>query len=291
MERTQKLEKVMKLLDGKALSLRRIEALKEKISTTTRDRGLRPGLAVIRIGDDPASKIYVGKKVKTCKDVGMHSEEILMPASASEVQVLEEIARLNVNAFIHGILVQLPLPKHLSEEKILGSIRPSKDVDGFHPLNRGLFLSGLESFVPCTPLGVMHLLKEYQIETRGKWALVIGRSLIVGRPMSILLDRAGATVTVAHSQTQNLEALLLQTDIVVAAIGKPHFISEQRLKPGVVLIDVGINRLPDGKLVGDIDFERYKSTANAITPVPGGIGPMTISTLLENTWMAFEKSL
>ncbi|MDB5037381.1 MAG: Bifunctional protein FolD [Bacteriovoracaceae bacterium] len=277
----------MLLLDGKKLSEKRLSALKKEVEEHYEKTKTRPGLAVIRIGDNPASKVYVGKKVKACHDVGIHSVEVLFPESVSEEKVLTEVEKLNRDPAINGILIQLPIPKHLSEKVLMERMNPKKDVDGFHPLNRGKFLAGDDALIPCTPLGIMNLLKEYKIEIKGKSALVIGRSLIVGRPMSLLLDQAGATVTVAHSQTKNLEELCERADIIVVAIGKPHFLSSQKIKAGAVIIDVGINRLESGKLVGDVDFEKYKSIASAITPVPGGVGPMTICSLLENTWKSF----
>jgi methylenetetrahydrofolate dehydrogenase (NADP+)/methenyltetrahydrofolate cyclohydrolase len=282
-------EPVMVLLDGKNLSEKRLKALRLEVEACQKKTGKRPGLAVIRVGDNPASKIYVGKKVKTCLEMGIHSEEVLFPQDVESSILLAEIRRLNSDKTIHGILIQLPLPKHLDETQLIAALDPAKDVDGFHPMNRGKFLAGEDAFIPCTPLGVMTLLNEYKISIKGKSALVIGRSLIVGRPMSLLLDQAGATVTVAHSQTTNLDDLLSRADIVVTAIGKPMFISKQHLKSGVVIVDVGINRLDSGKIVGDVDFEKYTSIASAMTPVPGGVGPMTICTLLENTWKAFRQ--
>lgn len=275
----------MLILDGKKLSEKRLQILKDRVLKSQS----KPGLAVIRIGEDAASKVYVGKKIKTCQEMGFYSIERHLPATVTQADVLKEIQKLNKDPKIHGILVQLPLPKHLSDTEIIECIDPKKDVDGFHPLNRGRFLAGQKTFCPCTPLGIMHLLSEYGIDPKGKSALVIGRSLIVGRPMSLLLDRAGATVTVAHSQTRNLDQLCASADIIVVAIGKPHFLSQQKLKPGVVIVDVGINRLESGKLVGDVDYEKYSSIASAMTPVPGGVGPMTICTLLENTWQSFEQ--
>ncbi len=280
----------MIVLDGKKTSEKRLGLLKQKVAEIMKQKKSVPGLAVIRVGDDPASKIYVSKKVKTCREIGFHSLEILCEATISETDLIEKIQSLNKDASVHGILLQLPLPKHLSESKLLKTIDPSKDVDGFHPLNRGRFMAGESAFIPCTPLGVMHLLSEYKIDCTGKFAVVIGRSLIVGRPMSLLLDQAGATVAVAHSKTKNLEELLQMADIVVAAIGKPHFLKNQKLKENAVVIDVGINRLESGKIVGDVDFESYKDRVYAMTPVPGGVGPMTIYTLLENTLRSFDQS-
>jgi methylenetetrahydrofolate dehydrogenase (NADP+)/methenyltetrahydrofolate cyclohydrolase len=279
----------MRILNGKALSEKRLAVLKNKIEAVVEKTDQRPGLAVIRVGDNPASQIYVSKKVKTCKEVGMHSTEIHFQDDVDEATIASEIERLNLDSSTHGILIQLPLPERFLESTLIERIDPRKDVDGFHPINRGRFLAGEETFIPCTPLGIMTLLAESKISVKGKSALVIGRSLIVGRPISLLLDRAGATVTVAHSKTKNLEELLKRADILVSAIGKPQFITGKKLKKGVVIIDVGINRLKGGKIVGDVNFAGCKSKASAMTPVPGGVGPMTICSLLENTWKAFEN--
>lgn len=279
----------MILIDGKLCSKKRLTDVKARIEHQFSKTNLRPGLAVIRVGEDPASKIYVTKKVQTCREIGIQSFEFLLPEQTDQLSLEKLISQLNQRQDIHGILVQLPLPKHISEKSILEKISPSKDVDGFHPLNRGKLISQEATFVPCTPQGIMSLLTDYAISLEGKYAVVIGRSAIVGRPISLLLDHAGATVTVAHSKTKNLEILLSQADIIVAAIGKPHFLSTQKLKPGVVLIDVGINRLSDGSIVGDIDLKNYSEIASAATPVPGGVGPMTICSLLENTWQSFEN--
>lgn len=279
----------MILLDGNAASKKRLESLKKDADAFFDKNKKRPGLAVVRIGDDPASKIYVSKKIKTCKENGFESFEFSRPASTTQAELETLVDELNERKDIHGILVQLPLPKQLSEKAIIERISPAKDVDGFHPLNRGRLLSQEETFVPCTPKGIMSLLSDHKISVEGRSALVIGRSAIVGRPVSLLLDYAGATVTVAHSKTKDLNALLPAADLIVAALGKPHFLSKQILKAGVILVDVGINRLADGKIVGDIDFNAYKNIASAMTPVPGGVGPMTICSLLENTWQSFLR--
>jgi methylenetetrahydrofolate dehydrogenase (NADP+)/methenyltetrahydrofolate cyclohydrolase len=276
----------MILLDGNATSKKRLAELKDKIAS----ENSKPGLAVVRVGEDPASKIYVGKKVKTCKDLGFHSVESHQPENISQKDLLKIIQDLNHDPKIHGILVQLPLPKHISESAVIEAIEPSKDVDGFHPINLGRLLAQQDGFVPCTPLGIMNLLKEYKIEIKGKRAVVIGRSRIVGRPISLLLDQAGATVTVVHSQTKNADEIISAADILVVAVGKPHFIKSSQVKASAVVIDVGINRLPNGKIVGDVDFESIKEKVYAITPVPGGVGPMTICSLLENTWKSLKHS-
>lgn len=273
----------MILLDGKKLSQKILHTLKEEIHGEK-----RPGLAVVLVGDNPASKVYVAKKEKTAKEVGMYSEVHKLPSSASEKEVLDVIQYLNKSSKIHGILVQLPLPPHIETQTILEAVLPSKDVDGFHPFNLGYLLAGSPQFVPCTPLGVMELLKEYKIDLSGKKAVVLGRSLIVGRPMAHLLLNQNATVTICHSKTQHIEAECQTADILIAAIGKAHFVKSSFVKKGAVVVDVGINRLNE-KLVGDVDFEQVKEKTSYITPVPGGVGPMTIAMLLKNTLIAFKK--
>lgn len=251
------------------------------------EHGLTPGLAVIIVGDNPASQVYVRNKVKQTKALGMHSEEILLPADTNEATLMAEIDRLNADDAIHGILVQLPLPKGLDEQAVIARIAPEKDVDGFHINNVGRLATGAPTLVPCTPLGCMHLLHTLGINLSGLHAVVIGRSNIVGKPMAHLLLQANCTVTIAHSRTANLPALVKQADIVVAAVGRPEMVTGDWLKPGAIVIDVGINRIekPDGstKLVGDVAFESASHVASAITPVPGGVGPMTIACLLVNT--------
>jgi methylenetetrahydrofolate dehydrogenase (NADP+)/methenyltetrahydrofolate cyclohydrolase len=275
----------MILLDGNTVSQKRLALLKEKVSASNS----KPGLAVIRVGENPASKVYVAKKVKTCKEIGFYSLEKILPETVSEKELLDLIKTLNADSKIHGILVQLPLPKQISESAVIEAIDPKKDVDGFHPMNLGLLTAQQEGFVPCTPLGIMTLLNDYKIEISGKRAVVAGRSRIVGRPISLLLDHAGATVTVVHSKTKNPSSIYKQAEILIAAIGKPHHIRAEDLSPGVVVVDVGINRLSDGKLAGDVDFANVSKIASAISPVPGGVGPMTICTLLENTWKSFQR--
>jgi len=280
----------MILLDGNAVSKRRLADLRIRIEERLHKDGQRPGLAVVRIGENSASKIYVGRKVKACEEAGIYSLEKHYPDSVTEDDVLKVISELNENPLIHGILIQLPLPKHISESRILTAVDPIKDVDGFHPLNQGRLFIGEPTFIACTPLGIMNLLKEYKIEIAGKRAAVIGRSRIVGRPIALLLDQAGATVTVIHSQTKNRQSILKNSEIIVAALGKPQFVKAEDLQAGVVIVDVGINRLDSGKIVGDVDFENAQKIASAISPVPGGVGPMTISSLLENTWKSFQES-
>jgi len=276
----------MILLDGQAVSKKRLQLLKGKIDKLRDEK--RPGLAVVRVGEDPASKVYVGKKIKACQEVGIYSVERHLDSKISQSAVIEIVDQLNADSSVHGILVQLPIPSQLSASQILDRVDPRKDVDGFHPMNLGRLVAGEKGgFVACTPLGIMNLLAEYKIEIAGKLAVVVGRSRIVGRPMSLLLDQAGATVTVVHSKTRDPDSLLERAEILIVAVGKPHLISKQKLKKGVVVVDVGMNRLESGKLVGDVDFERVKEVASAITPVPGGVGPMTICSLLENTWKSF----
>jgi len=269
------------ILDGKKIADKRLEILKEEIE----DSGLYPRLATVIVGADPASQMYIRMKHRACEQVGIGSVGREMPADATTDQVLKVVGQLNSDPDINGILIQLPLPIQVDTERIIASVSPDKDVDGFHPFNLGLLFSGKPRFVPCTPRGIMTLLSEYQIGITGKRAVVIGRSIDVGRPMSALLLNADATVTVCHSKTKNLTEELISADILVSAIGKAHFISRDMVKPGAVVIDVGINQL-NGKLVGDVDFESVKEVASAISPVPGGVGPMTIATLMENTYRA-----
>ncbi len=269
------------ILDGKKIADKRLEILKEQIE----DSGLYPRLATVIVGADPASQMYIRMKHRACEQVGIGSVGREMPADATTDQVLKVVRQLNSDPDINGILIQLPLPIQVDTERIIASVSPDKDVDGFHPFNLGLLFSGKPRFAPCTPRGIMTLLSEYRIGITGKRAVVIGRSIDVGRPMSALLLNADATVTVCHSKTKNLTEEIRSADILVSAIGKAHFISRDMVKPGAVVIDVGINQL-NGKLVGDVDFESVKEVASAISPVPGGVGPMTIATLMENTYRA-----
>ncbi|MDW8314146.1 MAG: bifunctional methylenetetrahydrofolate dehydrogenase/methenyltetrahydrofolate cyclohydrolase FolD [Rhodovarius sp.] len=268
-----------RLLDGKALAARLRARLAERVAALP----FRPGLAVVRVGDDPASAIYVRNKDRAAQQVGFLSRTLHLPATTAEGALLEQIAALNADPAVDGILVQLPLPAHLRPEVAIAAVDPAKDVDGFHPLNAGLLASGLPGLVPCTPRGVMHLLAEAAVPTAGRHAVVLGRSRIVGRPMAQLLLAADCTVTIAHSHSRDLPALCRQADILIAAVGRPELVRGDWIKPGAVVIDVGINRLPDGRLVGDVAFPEAAARAGFLTPVPGGVGPMTIACLLENT--------
>lgn len=275
------------LLDGQVAARKVLE----RIASETRANGPKvPGLAVVRVGEDPASKVYVGKKIKTCRDLGFYSEEHALPESTTPAALLEKIAKLNHDSQIHGILLQLPLPTHLKAQQFLESISPAKDVDGFHPLNRGYLLSQRETFLPCTPSGIMMLLEHYQIPVAGKHAVVMGRSEIVGRPISLLLDFAGATVTVVHSKTPDPLRFTRDADLLIVAIGKPELVKADHLKSGAIVIDVGIHRRSDGSLCGDVDFASARERASALTPVPGGVGPMTIAGLMANTLKSFINS-
>jgi methylenetetrahydrofolate dehydrogenase (NADP+)/methenyltetrahydrofolate cyclohydrolase len=269
------------ILDGKKIAEMRQKILKDEIGSS----GLSPRLATVIVGNDPASQMYIRMKHRACEQVGIGSAGIELPKDATTGQVLEAVSQLNNDDDIHGILVQLPLPKYVDSERVIAAVRPDKDVDGFNPFNLGLLFSGRPRFVPCTPKGIMTLLAEYKIELAGTRAVVIGRSIDVGRPMAALLTNADATVTVCHSKTKDLTYEVNRADILVSAVGKAHFITREMVKPGAVVIDVGINQL-NGKLVGDVDFAAVKDIASAITPVPGGVGPMTIATLMENTYRA-----
>jgi methylenetetrahydrofolate dehydrogenase (NADP+) / methenyltetrahydrofolate cyclohydrolase len=278
------------LLDGNLLSkkLRAEIATRSAILTA---KGVRPGLAVIVVGDDPASQVYVRNKVKACEDVDFHSVLERYPAELEEAQLLARIATLNTDPSIHGILVQLPLPKHISAERVLESIASDKDVDGFHIANAGALMVGAPLFKPCTPYGCMKMLESIDYPLRGARAVVIGASNIVGKPMAMLLLQAGATVTICNSKTKDLSAHTKEADVLVVATGRPKMITGNMVRPGSVVIDVGINRQSDGKLCGDVDFDTAKYVAGWITPVPGGVGPMTITMLLMNTLEAVERSM
>jgi methylenetetrahydrofolate dehydrogenase (NADP+)/methenyltetrahydrofolate cyclohydrolase len=270
------------IIDGKQVAAQVRAEVANLVADLTR-QGLVPGLTVVRVGDDPASAVYVRGKRKACEEVGMRSVEHHLPATLAEAELLALIARLNVDPETHGILVQLPLPKHIDESKVLDAISPSKDADGFHPSNVGALWLGKPAPRPCTPAGVMRLLEEARVDPKGKRALVIGRSHIVGKPMAAMLLDRHATVTVAHSRTEDLAGEVARADILVAAIGKAEMVKGAWVKPGAVVIDVGMNRKPDGKLCGDVEFAEAEKRAGAITPVPGGVGPMTIAMLLVNT--------
>ncbi|HEL9645582.1 bifunctional methylenetetrahydrofolate dehydrogenase/methenyltetrahydrofolate cyclohydrolase [Streptococcus suis] len=280
----------MKVIDGKALAGKMQAALAEKTATLKEEKGLVPGLVVILVGEDPASQVYVRNKERSALAAGFKSEVIRLPETISEGELLDIIARYNQDKDWHGILVQLPLPAHINEEKVLLAIDPDKDVDGFHPTNMGKFWSGHPVMIPSTPAGIMEMFKEYEVELEGKSALVIGRSNIVGKPMAQLLLDANATVTIAHSRTKNLPELARQADILVVAIGRGHFVTKDFIKPGAVVIDVGMNRDENGKLIGDVAFDEVAEVASLLTPVPGGVGPMTITMLMEQTYEACLRS-
>ena len=280
----------MQLIDGKAISAKVKEEVKNEAAQLT-EKGVVPCLAVILVGDDKASQTYVNSKEKACKACGIRSLKYTLETNTSESALIDLIQSLNENDEVDGILVQLPLPKHIDENKILEKISCEKDVDGFHAVNVGRLVSGLDGFVSCTPCGIMRLFKEYGIEVSGKNAVVIGRSNIVGKPMANLLLNANATVTVTHSKTQNLAKITKDADIIVVAIGKPNFLKADMVKNSTVVIDVGINRLENNKLVGDVDFENVANKCSFITPVPGGVGPMTIAMLLKNTIKSAKNRL
>lgn len=267
----------MNILDGKLVSKQMQEAIKKEVETLNK----KPCLLVILVGNDQASQIYVASKEKACKRVGMESKTIILDANVSQKEVIKVIEKANEDKDINGILVQLPLPNHMDTQTVVGAISPLKDVDGLHAYNQGKLLLGIPSIIPCTPKGIMRLLAEYHVDLCGKSALVIGRSILVGRPIAQLLLQKNATVTMAHSKTKNLKELCLQSDIIVCAVGKPKTITEDMVKEGAVIIDVGINRVL-GTLVGDVDYLSVAPKTSRITPVPGGVGPMTIACLLEN---------
>ena len=277
----------MKILDGKAVSLKVKESVKVR-ADELKKFGVEPTLAVVLVGKDKASQTYVRAKEKACNEYGIKSVAHRLSENTTQNELLALINVLNLDDSIHGILVQLPLPKHIDTNVVLAAIDPRKDVDGFHAVNVGKLVSGLDGFVPCTPLGVMEILKEYDIEVAGLNAVVIGRSNIVGKPMANLLLNASATVTITHSKTKNLKEICKNADLIVAAIGKPFFLKADMVKDGAVVVDVGINRLDDGRLVGDVDFEEVAPKCSYITPVPGGVGPMTIAMLLNNTILAAQ---
>ena len=278
------------LLDGAAIARQVYAQLKERIRRL-HSRGVQPGLAVILVGDNSASRIYIKNKAQACQDVGVHSEVMRFAADSSEEQVFTTLQHLNANPRIHGILVQLPLPSHLNSERILQAIAPAKDVDGFNWVNLGAMVAGHTLLAPCTPLGVMTMLDYAQVPIEGRSAVVIGRSAIVGKPLALMLIARGATVSVCSSKTPDLRQYTTMADILVVAVGNPGLVDGAMIKPGAVVIDVGINRLPGGKLVGDVDFASASRVASRITPVPGGVGRMTVAMLLENTVTAAERSV
>ncbi len=271
------------IIDGKSLALKLREGIAQEVSLLEKATEIRPGLAAVLVGDDPASAVYVRNKKIACEKAGLYPEEHLLPASTTQETLLALIEQLNADPKIHGILVQLPLPDHIESKAILQAVSPEKDADGFHPVNVGRLVEGDPVFVPCTPKGVIHMIDSTGLDISGKQAVVIGRSNIVGKPVAMLLLHRHATVTICHSRTKDLPSVVREADIVIAAIGKPFFVTADMVKEGAVVIDVGINRLDTGKLAGDVDFDRVKERAGWITPVPGGVGPMTIAMLLQNT--------
>lgn len=270
------------IIDGKAVSAQIRESIRHDVEELA-EKGITPGLAVILVGDNDASRKYVSNKKKACEEVGIYSEVYELPVETTQDELLELIGKLNADANIDGILVQLPLPKHIDEKSVIEKINPDKDVDAFHEQNVGRIMIGNYRFLPCTPAGIMELIASQNIDLSGKEAVVIGRSNIVGKPMAMLLLHANATVTICHSRTKDLADIVRRADIVVAAVGKPKFVTADMIKPGAVVIDVGMDRDENGKLCGDVDFEAVKEVAGYITPVPGGVGPMTITMLLKNT--------
>ena len=278
------------LIDGNALSRQLRESVAQRVATL-KTQGITPGLAVVLVGDNPASQVYVRNKVKACEDTGMHSVLEKYDASMTEAELLARIEALNNDPSIHGILVQLPLPAHMDAHKVIETISPAKDVDGFHVASAGALMVGQPGFWPCTPYGCMKMLESIGYSLRGKHAVVIGRSNIVGKPMAMMLLQQNATVTICHSATPDLKAMTLQADVIVAAVGKRNVLTADMVKPGAVVLDVGMNRNDEGKLCGDVDFAGVKEVASYITPVPGGVGPMTITMLMVNTLESAERLL
>lgn len=276
-------------IDGNALSLK-LRAEVSNRSAALKARGITPGLAVILVGENPASQVYVRNKVKACQDTGLHSVLEKYPEEMTEAALLARIDALNQDASIHGILVQLPLPKHINAQRIIEAISPNKDVDGFHIASAGALMTGMPGFWPCTPYGCMKMLESIDYDLNGKHAVVLGRSNIVGKPMALMLLQKNATVTICHSGTKDLKAMTLQADVIVAAVGKRNILTADMVRPGTVVLDVGMNRNDEGKLCGDVDFVGVEAVASYITPVPGGVGPMTITMLLVNTLEAAERT-
>ena len=276
----------MVIIDGKAVATNVRNQLKEEVASL----GVEIGLAVVLVGDDNASRIYVRNKINACAEIGLKSTLVELSATATEADVLDAVAKLNSDSSIHGIIVQLPLPRHIDTDKVLASINPQKDVDGCHYVQKGKLWTGTPETLPCTPYGCIELLKQYGIEMSGKHAVVIGRSNLVGRPLAELLLRENATVTICHSKTANIADITKQADILCTAIGQPKFVTADMVKDGAVVIDVGINRGDDGKLCGDVDFENVSGKCSHITPVPGGVGPMTVTMLMKNTVEAYKRN-
>jgi len=279
-----------KIIDGKSLAAAVRAAARPQVEQLAA-RGVQPGLAVMLPGDNPASRVYVRNKVRACEETGLRSEMHEFPGNIEEAVLLERIARLNRDARVHGILVQLPLPRQVDAARVLSAVSPAKDVDGFHPQNLGALVSGQPGFVPCTPAGVLRMLEHEQVPIAGRQAVVVGRSNIVGKPMALLLLQKDATVTICHSKTAHLGAITRQADVLVAAVGIARLIGQEMVKPGACVIDVGMNRLADGSLAGDVDFEAVKTVAGWISPVPGGVGPMTVAMLIANTVRAAARSI
>jgi len=278
------------LIDGKAIAAKVRQRIGEKVAEL-KARGITPGLAVVLVGSDPASKVYVGMKKKNCIELGMYSADHELPESTSETELLNLIEQLNADERVHGILVQLPLPAHIDTDKVLEAISPDKDADGFHPFNVGRLATGKPTFQPCTPYGVMVMLDEIGCDLQGKEVVVVGRSNIVGKPVALMCLARHATVTICHSRTKNLPEVVRRADVVIAAVGKAEMVKGDWIKPGAVVIDVGINRVGEKRLVGDVEFAAASERASAITPVPGGVGPMTIAMLLQNTLESAERKL
>lgn len=279
-----------KIIDGKLVSKSIRESLAQEVALL-KEQGIFPKLAVILVGNDPASAVYVRNKEKACLETGIEPQQITLPEETTENELLTLIERLNEDDSVHGILVQLPLPRHISEEKVIDSIDPSKDVDAFTHESVGRIVEGKYTFLPCTPAGIMRLLEHYEVDISGKECVVVGRSNIVGKPMALLLLNASGTVTVCHSKTRNLSEVTSRADIIVVAVGRANFLKADMVKDGAVVIDVGINRLDNGKLCGDVEFEEVSKKASLITPVPGGVGPMTITMLMKNTVFAAKKNI
>ncbi|HFZ9711169.1 TPA: bifunctional methylenetetrahydrofolate dehydrogenase/methenyltetrahydrofolate cyclohydrolase [Streptococcus agalactiae] len=279
------------LIDGKALSQKMQDELGRKVERLKEQHGIIPGLAVILVGDNPASQVYVRNKERSALEAGFKSETLRLSESISQEELIDIIHQYNEDKSIHGILVQLPLPQHINDKKIILAIDPKKDVDGFHPMNTGHLWSGRPMMVPCTPAGIMEMFREYHVDLEGKHAVIIGRSNIVGKPMAQLLLDKNATVTLTHSRTRNLSEVTKEADILIVAIGQGHFVTKDFVKEGAVVIDVGMNRDENGKLIGDVVFEQVAEVASMITPVPGGVGPMTITMLLEQTYQAALRSV
>jgi methylenetetrahydrofolate dehydrogenase (NADP+)/methenyltetrahydrofolate cyclohydrolase len=277
------------VIDGRRIAAEIRSALQEEVQRLQRERGLPPGLAAVLVGEDPASQVYVRNKIRACKEVGLYSRAIELPASTPQKELLTLIEELNHDAQIHGILLQLPLPRGFDERAVLEAVAPVKDVDGFLPIHLGMLLAGYPEVVPCTPAGVLRLIESTGVALAGAQAVVVGRSTTVGKPTALLLLARHATVTLCHSRTRALAQICRQADILVAAAGRPHLVTADMIKPGAVVIDVGINRLPDGKLIGDVDFEGARQVAGYISRVPGGVGPMTIAMLLQNTVYAAQR--